>query len=83
MCGKDTVSLGNGAASACLVGAGETNFTGWSGGGGVDGDLRDRVMLTRMQTTPMPRVSGPHPSLQNSTWKWGVASGPGRCHRNA
>lgn len=48
-------------------GRGETNFTGWSGGGRVDGDLRDRVVLTRMQTTPMPHVSGPHPSLQNST----------------
>lgn len=64
MCGKDTVSLGNGAASACLVGAGETNFSGWSSGGGrVDGDLRDRVVLTgtadrsdapRFRATPLP-----------------------------
>lgn len=64
MCGKDAVSLGNGVASACLVGAGETNFSGWSGNGGrVDGDLRDRVMLTgtadcsdapRFRATPLP-----------------------------
>ena len=35
MCDKDTGSLGNGAASACLVGMEEANFTVWSGWEGV------------------------------------------------